>query len=92
MAIARRRLLTLPALPLRPLFDSPCLNSCITLPAILFWRDDVFAMLALLRRFAANPRMSAMFHALARASKRIPLDCNLFQKNASILFFVPNLS
>ena len=34
IAIAWRRLFTLPPLPPRPLFRSPCLNSCITRPSI----------------------------------------------------------
>jgi hypothetical protein len=44
IAMAWRRLLTLPALPLRPRLSSPCLNSCITRPVIRLWRGDVDAI------------------------------------------------
>src|SRR3954470_25049295 len=37
IAIACLRLFTLPPLPAGPLFSSPCLNSCITRPAVLRW-------------------------------------------------------
>jgi len=50
MAMACRLLLTLPPAPLRPLFSSPCLNSCMTRPVVLRWRGDDRAMRLLLNR------------------------------------------
>src|SRR5262245_55116221 len=44
MAIACLRLLTLPALPPGPLLSSPCLNSCMTLPAVFRWLGVDLAM------------------------------------------------
>ena len=41
IAMAWRRLLTLPPLPPRPLLSSPCLNSCMTRPVVFLWRGDV---------------------------------------------------
>src|SRR5262245_35226854 len=50
MAIACRLLLTLPPLPPRPRFNSPCLNSCMTRPVVLRWRGDDRAIYLLLNR------------------------------------------
>src|SRR5262245_25030411 len=44
MAMAWRRLLTLPALPPGPLLSSPCLNSCMTRPRVLRCRGDGLGM------------------------------------------------
>jgi len=44
MAMACLRLFTLPPLPPRPLFNSPCLNSCITRPSVRRCRNVALAM------------------------------------------------
>src|SRR5439155_23126466 len=62
MAMAWRRLLTLPALPPGPLSNSPCLNSCMTRPRVFRCRgDDVgMANLAVHFRCLLEKRLSTL--------------------------------
>src|SRR5262249_37576089 len=55
MAMAWRRLLTLPPCPPGPLLSSPCLNSCMTRPAVLRCRGDDLGMANLCCRFRRLP-------------------------------------
>src|SRR5262245_27595966 len=66
MAMAWRRLLTLPALPPAPLLSSPCLNSCMTRPMVLRCRDDGLGMATSAVLLGVSPPTSQS----SRGSKR----------------------